>query len=136
MLRKRVSETIATIRQMRRERPTRFYELGELLLTLRDPAIWHLWRERTFRDFLNERVMPYSTALRTIVIVELPRQLAESLGHERAYQLARLARLDPDIESASELWERNPETEKRARTIRKASTRAFRPRHRSRGEAP
>ena len=110
-LKRRVDETIAQIRQLRRTRPVPFYELGTLLISLRDPKIWHLYAETSFRHFLTQQVMPYSTALRAIVVVEdLPEALATSLGLERAFQLTRLVRLDPDMkQSAAELWESNPE---------------------------
>lgn len=109
-LKKRAERTIAKIREMRRQHPTPFYEMGKLLLSLREPTIWHIWADATFRDFLNQRVMPHSTAQRMIVIVEdLPEELAASLGQERSYQLCRLARIDPDVESAVDLWEQNPE---------------------------
>lgn len=108
-LKERVEQTIATIHEQLRLSNARYWDVGKALLSLRKPEIWQLYAETTYRGFLEEHVMPYSTARRMLTVAETyPKEMAEEIGHERGYQLARLARADVRIKkNARQLWATN-----------------------------
>lgn len=107
----RADAAIAAIRAAKADNDASYYALGKALLKLRKPAIWKLYAAATFREFLDDNVMPHSTAQRMITIAEkYPKTLALKIGLERSFQLARLARIDPEItEPPAQLWRQNAE---------------------------
>ena len=106
----RVDAAIASIRDAMADVDAQYYAIGKALIALRKPEIWKLYAAETFREFLDDNVMPHSTAERMITIAEsYPKTLALTIGLERSFQLARLARIDPDIKaSPAQLWKQNP----------------------------
>ena len=114
-LKQQVDATIASIHEELRTSSARYWDIGRALISLRQPEIWRLYAETTYRGFLEEHVMPFSTARRMITVAETYSQpIAEAIGHERGYQLARLARIDRKIKkSAEQLWKTNAKLSKR-----------------------
>lgn len=108
-LKDRVEQTISMIHEQIRLTNANYWDVGKALLSLRKQEIWQLYAETTYRGFLEEHVMPYSTARRMLIVAEsYPKTIAEEIGCERGYQLARLARADPKIKkSAEQLWKTN-----------------------------
>lgn len=105
--RERVDQTIAAITERMQRVDTEYYEIGQAILGLDQPDIWRdTFGERSFAAFIEEHLMPYSTARRLLVIArEYTKSVAAQIGLERGYQLDRLADNDPDIKrSPQQMW--------------------------------
>lgn len=113
-LKERTDQTIADIRAHLGGAEATYYDVGRALVSLRDPEIWKLYAETSFKGFLNAHVIPYTTAVRMIVVAEsYSRDMALELGQERGFQLARLAKHHPKFAKQklqpAQLWARNVE---------------------------
>lgn len=105
--RERVDQTIAAITERMQRVDTEYYEIGQAILSLDQPAIWReTFGLRSFAAFIEENLMPYSTARRLLVIArEYTKTVAAQIGLERGYQLDRLVDNDPSIRrSPQQLW--------------------------------
>lgn len=100
---------------------TEHWEIGRALVQLDDPAIWGLYNETNYRRFLEEYVMPFSTARRLITVAKTyTKTIAQKIGLERGWQLERLARIDPNVKkSAEQLWVSNARLGKKRTPVRK-----------------
>lgn len=109
-LKAQTERTIAEIQTHLRAAEVTYYDIGRALLSLRKPEIWQLYAETSFKGFLNEHVIPYSTALRMITVAEsYTKPIALEIGQERGFQLARLTRHDRKYakKKPADLWTRN-----------------------------
>lgn len=103
----RVDSIIATIREQVGETHLSAHRIGQMLVELRKPEIWELYAETSFKDFLNEHVLPHSTALRFIKFAQsYSETIAGEIGLERGIQLARLAK-EKQLGNPQTLWTRN-----------------------------
>lgn len=62
----RAEFAIAAIREAKASSDADYYAIGKALIKLRRPAIWKLYATTTFREFLDDHVMPHNTADRLI----------------------------------------------------------------------
>ena len=111
-LKQRTDRAIADIRSRLSVAEKTYYDIGRALLSLRDPEIWKLYAETSYKGFLNAQVMPYSTALRMVTVAEAyPKAVALQIGQERGFQLARLAHHEPKFKKKNvkpaDLWTQN-----------------------------
>lgn len=111
-------EAIESIRSRYVEAEKTFFQIGKDLVQLHDPAIWALYDETRFRDFVENQVMSWSTASRFIAVARTydDEDLVVKLQMERAYQLFRYVKWNPKLRrSAQQLARRNAKigTEKR-----------------------
>lgn len=107
----RADAAIAAIREAKANTDAEYYAVGKALLKLRTPAIWKtLYAAASFREFLDDYVMPHTTADRLMMIAQsYTKALALQIGLERSFQLARLAEADPKVKvSPTQLWRQNP----------------------------
>ena len=103
----RADRVIASIHHKLDDMHSTAWDVGRALIELREPAIWKLYQQSTFKEFLNEEVMPYTSALRFISFAEsYSKKIALELGIERGVQLARLARVKK-LGAPEGLWKRN-----------------------------
>jgi len=103
----RTDAIIATIRERIRDNRSSAHAIGRALISLRDPSLWVLYGETSFKGFVNEQIMPHSSALRFISLAEsYDESVALEIGVERGIQLARVARLKK-LGPPQALWERN-----------------------------
>lgn len=103
----RVDSIIATIREQVGETHLSAHRIGQMLVELRKPEIWELYAETSFKDFLNQHVLPHSTALRFIKFAQsYSETIAGEIGLERGIQLARLAK-EKQLGNPQTLWTRN-----------------------------
>lgn len=117
----RTDSVIASIKTRLEGIDTEYWEIGQALVQLDDPEIWTLYNEPTYRRFLEEYVMSFSTARRLITIAKTyTKVIAEQVGLERGWQLERLARLDANIKkSAQQLWTSNARLGKKRTPVRR-----------------
>ena len=103
----RTDALIAQIRAQLAENQTTAYQLGQALIELRDPEIWKLYAETTFKGFIQQHVMPYSTAARLVSFAETyTKPTATQIGLERGVQLKRLAKIK-QLGNPETLWKTN-----------------------------
>ena len=100
----RTEAIIADLRERYRKAELEFYYIGKALPALNRPEIFQLYGVRTFAELVTKHILPYRTAARFIrVAAEYSETTVQSLGVEKAYQLARLAQLDAKIKTKPEL---------------------------------
>lgn len=103
----RTDTIIKQIQAQLAETQTTAYELGQALIQLRKPEIWQLYAETTFKGFIQQQVMPYSTAARLIAFAETyTKPTATKIGLERGVQLKRLAKIK-QLGNPETLWKTN-----------------------------
>ncbi len=88
-----------------------FWELGRVLMTMRDEAVHHALGFERIDDCIASRIgIAPTLAWKLITVAEqLPRAHAVKLGQEKAYALVELARVTPAIDSAAALVEADVE---------------------------
>ena len=119
-LKDRVDRQLAEIAARLENVDTQYWEIGQALVALDEPEVWAAFGERSYRAFLEEHVMPFSTARRLITVAQrYTKAIAKAIGLERGWQLDRLARLDPKIKrSPQQLWQRNAKLGSKKKPVR------------------
>ena len=107
--RERADAAIASIREAKAQCDGEYFEIGKALLALAKPSIWRdLYAASSLREFLDDYVMPHSSADRLMTIARsYSKPLALKIGLERSFQLARLAEADDDLDPPAKLWRTN-----------------------------
>lgn len=119
-LRDRVDQQLAEIAARLENVDTEYWEIGQALVALDTPEVWTAYGLRSYRAFLDEHVMPFSTARRLITVAKrYTKAIAKQIGLERGWQLDRLARIDPKIKrSPQQLWQRNTKLGSKKKPVR------------------
>lgn len=111
----RTDALIEQIRNKLTEMHATAYDIGKALISLRKPEIWKLYGETSFKGFIQEQIMPYSTAARLVTFAETyTKKTALQIGLERGVQLTRLARIK-ELGAPETLWKKNAIVAKKPR---------------------
>src|SRR5262245_6678617 len=104
-LRARGEELVAQAIRLRDRAARDFWELGRVLVTMRDEGVHAALGYVRFDDMVGERIgIAKTVAWKLIAVAEqLPRAEAVKLGYEKAYALIELAKATPEDDSAAEL---------------------------------
>lgn len=104
----RAQELLAKALALRERISRDFWDLGRVLVMMRDERVHVPLGFERFDAMVDAQLgLPRTLVWKLITVAEeLPRQEATRLGQERAYAIIALARAIPEIESASELLER------------------------------
>lgn len=103
-LAEQTERAISDLRERYRKAELEFYAIGKALPSLNRPEVLQLYKVRTFAELVSKHILPYRTAARFIRVAKVfSEPTAQKLGVEKAYQLARLAELNPKIKSPPEV---------------------------------
>lgn len=122
---RRAEELLALITRRKARIAEDFYEIGTALREIKKKKLYAALGFRSFADLLAKRdVISARSADKLIEIVEaMPRAPALAVGSERAYALARLAAVTPELDSAELILAEGVKVKGRARKVDKLSTR-------------
>ena len=105
--RDRIEQVIADIAERVARIDTEYYEIGQAMLALDKPEVWRdTYHLKSFRAFIQDHVMPYTTARRMLVVASTyTKAIAKQIGLSRGFELVRYA--EATKRNARQLWARN-----------------------------